>query len=73
MFTCPRCGKEAIRVELLRDEQRAVLRCGSCGLKNELPTKMAYGEVDVYSQFMDRWYSGKVDVTAASESKSGPA
>ena len=63
VFTCPQCGKEAIRVEVLRSEQRAILRCGSCGLKGELPTKPAYKEVDVYSQFMDRWYSGAASTT----------
>jgi transcription elongation factor Elf1 len=25
--------------------------------------KPAYGEVDVYSQFMDLWYSGKAPIT----------
>jgi len=65
VFTCPKCGKESVRVELLRSEQRAILRCGSCGLKSELPTKPAYGEVDVYSQFMDRWYSGTASTTTA--------
>lgn len=63
VFTCPRCGKEAIRVELLRSEQRAVLRCGSCGLNSELETKPAYGDVDVYSQFMDKWYAGTATIT----------
>jgi transcription elongation factor Elf1 len=71
VFTCPRCGKEAIRVELVRGEQRAVLRCGSCLLRSELPMKPAYGEVDVYSQFMDQWYSGKATITTPTESKPG--
>ncbi len=66
VFTCPRCGKEAIRVELLKSDQRAILRCGSCGLRSELPTKPAYGDVDVYSMFMDQWYSGKASITTAS-------
>jgi len=63
VFTCPKCGKEAMRVELRRNELRAVLKCGSCGLKSELPMKPAHGEVDVYSLFMDQWYSGKVTTT----------
>ncbi len=63
VFTCPRCGKEAIRVELMRSEQHAILRCGSCQLRSEMPMKPAYGEVDVYSQFMDLWYSGKATIT----------
>ena len=77
VFTCPRCCKESIRVEILKSEQRAILRCGSCGLKSELPTKPAYGEVDVYSQFMDKWYTGTATTTtttaAPTESKPGQA
>lgn len=80
VFTCPRCGKEAIRVGIIKNEQRAILRCGSCGLTSELPTKPAYGDVDVYSQFMDKWYAGTATVTTAkppqattSEQKTGQA
>lgn len=71
VFTCPRCGKEAIRVELVRSEQRAVLRCGSCGLKSEMPMKPAYGEVDIYSRFMDSWYSGTVPTTTGKTTSPG--
>lgn len=63
VFTCPKCGKESIRVEILKSEQRAILRCGSCGLASELPTKPAYGDVDIYSQFMDKWYAGTATIT----------
>ncbi len=72
VFTCPRCGKEAIRVELVKSEQKAILRCGSCQLKSELPTKPAYGEIDVYSKFMDQWYSGKATITTAPPAESKP-
>lgn len=71
VFTCPKCGKESIRVEILKSEQRAILRCGSCGLTSELPTKPAYGDVDVYSQFMDKWYAGTAIVTTATKVATG--
>ncbi len=75
VFTCPRCGKEAIRVEIIKSEQKAILRCGSCQLRSEMPTKPAYGDVDIYSQFMDQWYSGKASITTGqpAEPKPGPA
>ena len=72
VFTCPRCGREAIRVQLIRDEQKAILRCGSCQLKSEMPIKPAYGEIDVYSQFMDQWYSGKATITTVPPAESKP-
>jgi len=57
IFLCPRCGKEAIRVELLRSQERATVRCGSCGLMDEFPITPAFREVDVYCRFTDKFYS----------------
>jgi transcription elongation factor Elf1 len=55
-FSCPICGKEAVRVEIFRDEGRAVASCGSCGAKEEFQVKRAMGEIDVYCMFTDKIY-----------------
>jgi transcription elongation factor Elf1 len=56
-FSCPRCGKETVRVEIFREEGgRAVARCSSCGLQEEFLVKPAQGEVDVYCMLTDRVY-----------------
>jgi transcription elongation factor Elf1 len=55
-FSCPKCGKETVRVEIFREEGRAVVGCSSCGLQEEFQVKPAQGEVDVYCMFTDRVY-----------------
>jgi transcription elongation factor Elf1 len=57
-FSCPKCGKETVSVEILRHQGRALVHCGSCGLKDEFPVKVAQGEVDVYCMFTDKIYGG---------------
>ncbi len=56
-FSCPKCGKETIRVEIFREEKRAVAGCSSCSLQEEFQVKPAQGEVDVYCMLTDRVYS----------------
>ena len=59
IFLCPKCGKEAIRIEILKDSSQATVRCASCGLTDELSTEPALQEIDVYCRFIDKAYSGK--------------
>jgi len=68
LFSCPKCGKETIRVEIYRDEDRAVVGCGSCGVKDEFPVKHAQGEIDVYCMFTDKFY-GNPRRSSVSEAK----
>jgi transcription elongation factor Elf1 len=57
VFLCPRCGKQAINVEILSGGEHAKVRCGSCELTEELDTRPAFSEIDVYCQFTDVYYS----------------
>jgi transcription elongation factor Elf1 len=55
-FSCPKCGKETVRVEVYQEEGRAVVGCSGCGLQQEFSVKPAQGEVDVYCMFTDSVY-----------------
>jgi len=55
-FSCPRCGQQSVRVEIFREEGRAVVSCGNCGLREEFEVKPAQKEVDVYCMFTDKIY-----------------
>ena len=55
-FSCPRCGKKAITVEIQRAEGKAIVSCGSCEVKEHFTIKPAHGPVDVYCMFSDKTY-----------------
>ena len=56
-FSCAICGKETVRVEIIREDGgHSVAQCSSCGLKEEFTVKSAQGEVDVYCMLTDRVY-----------------
>ena len=57
VFLCPRCGKEAIKIDIRKDSENAVVKCGSCGLIVEMPKKKPFEEVDIYCRFIDNYYS----------------
>jgi len=57
VYLCPKCGKEAIRVEILPGQESARVRCGSCGLTDELSIRPALQGIDIYCQFTDKFYS----------------
>jgi transcription elongation factor Elf1 len=63
-FSCPKCGKETVRVEITREEDIALARCSSCGLREDFQVKHAQSEVDVYCMLTDRVYgSSRSSVT----------
>jgi len=59
IFTCPSCGKQAVRVEISKEHTHAVVRCGSCGITDEFDIKPVFKEVDAYCLFIDRFYKSK--------------
>ena len=56
VFLCPRCGKEAIKIEISVKSKNAIVKCGSCGLVVEMTKNKPFEEVDVYCNFIDDYY-----------------
>ena len=57
VYLCPRCGKQAINVEIFPGGEHAKVRCSSCELTEELDTRPAFVAIDIYCQFTDLFYS----------------
>ncbi len=56
VFNCPKCGKQTVKVEFLKDEGKAIVKCGGCGLTDEVPVKPNLEAIDVYCEFTDKYY-----------------
>lgn len=63
IFLCPKCGKEAITVDLQKAKETATVKCRNCGLTEMIITKSAFEEIDVYCLFVDKFYSSARDVS----------
>ena len=50
VFTCPRCGEEAVRVTIDKQTGHATVLCALCQLKDEFPAHPAAQMIDVYER-----------------------
>jgi len=57
IFECPSCGAQAIRIEIKKEEGIATIKCGSCGLTDTLRITPLSEPVDVYGEFIDKYYA----------------
>ncbi|MGQ4912055.1 MAG: hypothetical protein ACTSV3_07485 [Candidatus Thorarchaeota archaeon] len=57
VYDCPSCGNTAIKIDLYRDNEMAIVKCGSCGLEMNITEVNDLTEpVDIYGSFIDKFY-----------------
>jgi len=59
IFVCPRCGGNSVKV-IMGQGGKAIVKCSICQLSAELPVSPTSQPVDLYCQFTDLFYSGKL-------------
>ncbi|MHA1733334.1 MAG: hypothetical protein ACTSU5_15415 [Promethearchaeota archaeon] len=57
IFTCPSCGKRTVKTVIKRDDGIAVVRCGSCGMEEEVLATELTEPVDAFGDFIDIFYA----------------
>lgn len=64
VFTCPVCNEDAIKVTVPKGPGIAVVRCASCGAKDEFTVPRGTQIIDVYCKFTDKFFAtGKLQST----------
>ena len=60
IFTCPSCGKKAVKVEISQAQKIAQIRCGNCKLELEIPSHDLMEPVDAYGDYVDAFKKGEI-------------
>ena len=56
IFDCPVCGENSIKIILKKRTEKALVRCGSCGLENIFEINKNTEPIDIYCMFSDKFY-----------------
>ncbi|NHJ12290.1 MAG: hypothetical protein EAX95_01370 [Candidatus Thorarchaeota archaeon] len=60
VYDCPACGIAAIQIVIFRDNNYATIKCGNCGLTDNVDSVGPLTEaVDVYGDFIDQYYEAR--------------
>jgi transcription elongation factor Elf1 len=59
IFTCPNCGEKSVKVENIRKNVIAIVKCGHCGLTREVLVNSISEPVDAFGDFIDIHYANQ--------------
>jgi transcription elongation factor Elf1 len=60
IFTCPKCGIQAVSVIENKASEKVKVVCGNCGLSTELEYVRNMENVDYFNRFADKYHSGEI-------------
>ncbi|MGQ9478821.1 MAG: hypothetical protein ACUVQ0_02205 [Thermoproteota archaeon] len=60
IFTCPKCGIQAVSVIDKKNFWKIKVICGNCGLSAELDYVKNMENVDYFNRFVDMYHAGEL-------------
>jgi len=58
IFYCPKCGAQAVSVNIDKNADVATVSCGGCSTRFSFTLRKAMAPVDAYNQFVDEIFKG---------------
>ena len=59
VYLCPKCGEESVKINIEK-KPNAMITCGKCELKAAISFQLYEKPIDIYCNFVDKYYRGEV-------------
>ena len=57
IFQCPACGEESINIKIIKNSNIAEVKCGKCGIVENISSSPSDEPIDIYCKFTDKLYT----------------
>ncbi|HPC27591.1 MAG TPA: hypothetical protein PKX17_02575 [Candidatus Methanomethylicus sp.] len=68
IFACPNCGEKTLGIDIDRETNEAIIKCGRCQIEDVVKISNVEQAVDAYGKFVDKYYNGDKAVIKNEES-----
>ena len=72
IFQCPHCGKKTLTVDFEKENNKAIIKCGSCHIYAEIDVNYMFHPVDAYSKFVDLYHEGAIPLPTTEQVSESP-
>lgn len=56
IFTCPACGHKTVKAKLKHSDDKALVKCGHCGIEQQVNKTEISEPVDAFGEFIDIYF-----------------